>query len=1650
MTFNQFLIELEKVLQGKTSNNNFNEFVGFAKYKDHIFKVKEIIENELSVKDNLTAPQQKLYKLLQPLEEEQLNSFSSSMLTSYYTPKWISETLQNNLLSYFKNHSTKINVFEPAAGSGNLLNIISKNENISSIKAVEKDYLSSLFLKNNFNENPKVKVLNSPFEKISTEEKYDLIIGNVPFGSYNVHDKNIDQEYYNLYNNRIHNYFFVKSNELIKPGGVIALITTSSMSNLKANDPLKEHLFKENKLIGAYRFPNDTFKEASTKVITDLIILQKTLTPKKELSQEEENYLQLYQDENLNDFSYPLYFKDGNNLLGDFIVSKGYLGNETLTVLNHKEPEDIKIEFEKLLKKDFKKLLDNKLIHQKQTPSNKNKKSNDYYLPVEIIKKYENLVPGNLISYKNSIVRINSSTAEGLTYKKINVPLKHQDRVLKLIELRNTYKLMRKHLRENNIEQAKICQKDLDAKYDVFHWQYGELNLSRNANFIQKDDESDLIFSLEVEKDSIIVKSAIFSQEIKSSQDKSKKVNSIKDAIILSLSEKGKIDEDFITKSLERKKEDWISEALNKQKLFLNPIIKDYNEISSWKLATKNDFLSGYLDGKYNIYKNEHFENTGSYKNYLHKGLIESNTDLLRKNLPVKLTLNEIDPNLGENWIDKKIFERFGKEHFEDPEFKISYYSSIDQFKVSGKSSSKANALYLVNKDRGVETPHNIFKYALEQNTPMITKTVIIGGVEKRVPDKKTKTAIEESVNKLQATFSNWIRKQKDLVPLLENKYHLMFNANVKRDFDSSLVDFENSAFTPYKHQKDAAWQSVLQNGCIIDHEVGFGKSLTMAMATMTKKKLGLINTELVAGLNANYAKLYEDFKTAYPKGNFLLVTPDDVKKGKKQKIFYKIANNNYDAVITAHSALKKFPKSLTVEQIVLQEKLDEINQLFQDNKKDEFLTKKQYRDLERKLENAKVDFERTQFLLDRNKEQGTLTFEDLGIDSITIDESQQFKNLEFNTKHNRVAGLGSTGKVEKTDNLLNYIRAVQHKHGADKGITFASGTTISNSITELYTLFKYLRPNFMEDKGIKTFDQWARNFARKTTEYEETVAGDIKAKERFRYFVKVPELSKIYNDIAHVADFSTFKIERPKAIHNLITLEPFEEQKKYFEDIKYFAKTKDAKFLVGAENTENTKKAYGLICTNLGKKASLDMRLVNPHIFSDNENNKVNQAAKNAYYFYQKYNKDKGTQLIFCDQGTPTSKNFNLYKAIKLSLIKKGIPAAEIGFIHSYDKNKAKAMDMMNKGELRIIIGSTGKLGIGNNCQERLVAMHHLDFPFRPTDLKQRNGRGERKGNKLLPKYDNKIHAFYYAVKGSLDSYLFNLLHIKDSFINQLKNASIHSRTLDEGAIDNDGNLNLDAYMAAVSGNNLLTQRLKVERELNTYLDKKSAFDQKQRLNKYHIDNLSERISKNTKIEDKLKTIQEKAAPIYIDYKKGIIHCDGKTFHDHKKAGNYIQNHFKECFNGNLENKKLPIINNFRLEIFINNKEEQFGVDNYKLLLVTPENIKIGSKSNRLVKDPIKNANYYIEALNRIPSLLQEYQKKISEDKKEIELYKETTGKFPHQTKLLELEKELADIDKKIRNSKKDNEEEQEEQNPKKNEKNKNDLLDNNKGLTL
>lgn len=827
-----------------------------------------------------------------------------------------------------------------------------------------------------------------------------------------------------------------------------------------------------------------------------------------------------------------------------------------------------------------------------------------------------------------------------------------------------------------------------------------------------------------------------------------------------------------------------------------------------------------------------------------------------------------------------------------------------------------------------------------------------------------------------------------------------------------------------YNSQKDAVWMLKTNGGGIVDHEVGGGKTLIMCCAAYEMKRLGLANKPLIIGLKANIHEIAQTFRTAYPNAKVLYPGKEDFSPENRVSLMREMQNNDWDAIILSHEQFGMIPQSPEVQKRILQEELDSVEEnlevLMQQGTE---VSNGMLKGVEKRKTNLEAKIKELTFDIE-NRKDDVVDFKQMGIDHLLVDESHRFKNLMFTTRHDRVAGLGNSEGSQRALNMLFALRTIQERTGKDLGATFLSGTTISNSLTELYLLFKYLRPKELERQGINTFDAWAAVFAKKTIDYEFSVTNEIVQKERFRYFIKVPELAAMYNEITDFRTAEDIGIDRPKKNEILHNIPPTPDQHEFIEKLMQFAKSGNATLLGRPPLSKKEEKAKMLIATNYARKMSLDMRMIDPDKYGDHIDNKASHCAAKIAEYYKKYDKHKGTQFVFSDLGTYKPGEWTPYTEIKRKLVEDyDIPADQVRFIQEAktEKSRKAMIQAMNDGKIRVLFGSTEMLGTGVNAQKRCVAIHHLDCPWRPSDLQQRDGRGIRKGNEIAKLYaDNKVDVVIYAVEKSLDSYKFNLLHNKQLFITQLKKGSMGARTIDEGSMDEQGGMNYSEYVAILSGNTDLLDKAKLEKQITALESERKAFSRGKSSSEAKLEKIMQEITGNQDKIDRLgKDLQQFNSQVKRDEAGEAlnpIQLDGVQSKDVKVLAQKLVE-IEDTFRTHGVPQKIGSLYGFDLLVKTETSmKDGFDFIENRFFARGEGNILYNFNYGKLASDPKTATLTFLRALETIPNLLEKYQKDTERISKDIPVLQEVIGTtWKKEDQLHQLKSELAALDRKI-----------------------------------
>ena len=1203
------------------------------------------------------------------------------------------------------------------------------------------------------------------------------------------------------------------------------------------------------------------------------------------------------------------------------------------------------------------------------------------------------------------------------TFMPLDLNMEQKEKAVLYIALRDAYQKLYTYEAEEQTENKQM-RESLNVYYDAFFIRFGNLNAKQNVKFILMDASGRDMLSLERVENGQFTKSDIFDHPVSFSLDEVSHVDSPEEALTASLNKFGRIDLPYMTE-LSDMPEQELTEAL-KGRIYYNPLIDGY------EIADR--FIAGNV-----IEKAERIEEW--LKENPDHAIVRESLEALKASIPEPIAFEDLDFNFGERWIPTGVYSAY-MSHLFNTQVSIVYSDSMDEY--SAKCSMKTMAItdeYMVKGYYRHYDGMSLLKHALHNTCPDMMKSIGEDehGNDIKVRDSEGIQLANAKIDEIRNGFTEWLEEQSDsFKERLTTMYNRKFNCFVRPKYDGSHQTFPGldlkalggkyGVKSVYPSQKDCVWMLLQNGGGICDHAVGTGKTLIMCMAAHEMKRLGMAHKPMIIGLKANVAEIAATYQTAYPHARILYASEKDFSTKNRVSFFNNIKNNDYDCVIMSHDQFGKIPQSPELQRQILQAELDTVEEnleVIRTQGKD--VSRGMLKGLEKRKQNLEVKLQKIAYSIEQRTDD-VVDFRMMGIDHLFVDESHQFKNLMFNTRHDRVAGLGNSEGSQKALNMLFAIRTIQERTGRDLGATFLSGTTISNSLTELYLLFKYLRPKELERQDIRCFDAWAAIFAKKTTDFEFNVTNNIVQKERFRYFIKVPELAAFYNEITDYRTAEAVGVDRPQKNEILHNIPPTPEQEDFIQKLMEFAKTGDATILGRLPLSETEEKAKMLIATDYARKMALDMRMIDPTC-EDHPDNKASHCAKMIADYYKRYDNHKGTQFVFSDLGTYRPGEWNVYSEIKRKLIEDyGIPSSEIRFIQECKNERARkaVIAAMNEGSVRVLFGSTSMLGTGVNAQKRCVAIHHLDTPWRPSDLAQRDGRGVRAGNEIAKLYaDNKVDVIIYAVEKSLDSYKFNLLHCKQTFISQLKSGALGARTIDEGAMDEKSGMNFSEYMAILSGNTDLLDKAKLEKKIASLEGERKSFNKGKRDSETKLQSKTSELGNN---KASLKGMTEDYGKFMGKAKKdkdgnilNLITLDSVESTNLEVIGKHLQMLAEKETTGG-QYKRIGEIYGFPVKIVSETSFEN-GLPFVDNRFFVDGNYKYQYNYGHIAKsDPIAAANNFLNALQKIPSYIEQYDSRCKALEKEIPQLEEIAGKtWKKEEELKGLKAELAALDRKI-----------------------------------
>ena len=1219
----------------------------------------------------------------------------------------------------------------------------------------------------------------------------------------------------------------------------------------------------------------------------------------------------------------------------------------------------------------------------------------------------------------------------GATFTPLGLKPEQEKRAMLYITMSETYQQLYNYEAETH-EPSEHLREHLNQYYDEFVAKYGHLNEKQNVKFILMDANGRDSLALERGENGQFVKADIFDHPVSFSLDEVTSVDTPLEALTASLNKYGEVNLEYMS-SLVDMDEDSMVENLAGH-IYYNPLVSNYeikDRFIAGNVVAKAEAVKAWIDREEERIKG--FPGYDGIEPFI--AMSQDSLKALEEARPRRIEFDELDFNFGERWIPTGIYSAY-MSHLYETEIKIAYSSSMDEY--SADAPNKNMKIWEEFCVRGYYRTYDgmsLLKHALHNTIPDIKKSIgkDEDGHDIKVPDNEAIQLANTKIDEIRNGFSEWLEAQSpEFKERLVDLYNNKFNCFVRPQYDGSHQTFPDlnmkilgdryGISSIYQSQKDCIWMLKQNGGGICDHEVGTGKTLIMCIAAHEMKRLGLAHKPMIIGLKANVAEIAMTYQSAYPNARILFADEKSFKADNRVNFFNQIKNNDYDCVIMSHDQFGKIPQSPEMQQQILQAELDTVEENLEVVKQQGHdVSRGMLKGLIKRKENLTAKIATIQYQMEQNKD-AVVDFKQMGIDHIFVDESHQFKNLMFNTRHDRVAGLGNSEGSQRALNLLYAIRTIQERTGKDLGATFLSGTTISNSLTELYLLFKYLRPNELERQEIRCFDAWAAIFAKKTTDFEFNVTNHIVAKERFRYFIKVPELAAFYNEITDYRTAKDVGVDRPEKNEILHNIPPTPAQEAFIEKLMKFAESGDATILGRAPLSETEEKAKMLIATDYARKMALDMRMIDPE-YGDDPNNKASHCARMIAEYYRKYDAQRGTQFVFSDLSTYKPGEWNVYSEIKRKLIEDyGIPAHEIRFIQECktERSRKAVIQAMNDGDVRVLFGSTSMLGTGVNAQKRAVCIHHLDTPWRPSDLTQRNGRAIRAGNEIAKLYaDNKVDVIIYAVEKSLDSYKFNLLHCKATFIDQLKSGALGARTIDEGAMDEKNGMNFSEYMAILSGNTDLLEKAKLEKRIASLESERKAHNKGISDSKFRYQTITHDIANNEAAIERMKADVVRYEAVVMRDKNGNplnnLTIDTCNLSDEKNMGIHLQG-LAQRTDTHGQYKRIGEVYGFPISI-ISERTLVDGKEAVQNRFVVEGNYKYKFNNGFIaMSDTHAACMNFVNALEKIPGIIAQYEERTAKLKADVPQLEAIVAKpWGKEDELKQLKSDLAALDRKI-----------------------------------
>ena len=1495
-------------------------------------------------------------ELKNTLSPEEYRAARASTLNAFYT----SPTVIRSMYEALENMGLKQgNILEPSCGVGNFMGLIPESMGKANMYGVELDPVSGRIAKQLYQKN---KIAVQGFEETSYPDSFfDCVIGNVPFGAYQVSDRRYDRHHF-----MIHDYFIAKSLDLVRPGGVVVVVTSSGTMD-KQNPAVRQYIANRAELLGAIRLPNNAFqRNANTSVVSDILFFQK----RDRASIEEPEWLNL--KEIPEGYSVNAYFAEHPEMvLGDFTTESTQYGKQEVTV---KPKEGITLE------EQLKEAIRN--IHGTITEL----ELSDTELEEDVVS-----IPADpdVKNFSFTVVNEEVYYRENSVMNRMELPAMTAERVKGMVKIRDvTNELIQCQMEEGSDEQIIKLQGKLNEEYDTFTAKYGLISSNANKRAFSQDSSYCLLTSLEFldDKGELKRKADIFTKRTIRRAETVTSVDTASEALAVSIGERAGVDLSYMAQ-LSGKTEEELTEELAGV-IFKNPIGE--------KWEPSDEYLSGNVREKLQIAK-QFAEDHSEY---------QVNVQYLEQVQPKDLDASEIEARLGATWISEDYITRFMAETFHTPRYyvgskvKVQYAEVTGQWNVMGKNvDSYGNALVTSTYGTQRANAYRLLEDALNLRDTKIYDTVQDAEGEHRELNRKETMLAQQKQELIKEEFKEWIFKDLHRREDLCKIYNERFNSIRPREYDGSHIQFVgmNPEITLMPHQKNAVAHVLYGNNTLLAHCVGAGKTFQMIAAGMESKRLGLSQKNLYVVPNHLTEQWGSDFLRLYPGANILVATKKDFEPANRKRFCSRIATGDYDAVIIGHTQFEKIPLSKERQIAMLEDQIADITFSIEEaaHQAGQNYTIKQ-------LEKTKKSLQaRMKKLNDQTRKDDVVTFEQLGVDRLFVDESHSFKNLFLYTKMRNVAGISQTD-AQKSSDMFMKCRYMDELTGG-RGITFATGTPVSNSMTELYTIMRYLQYDTLMRMGMGHFDSWAATFGETVTAIELSPEGTgYRAKTRFARFFNLPELISIFKEAADIQTSDMLNLPVPEAEFINEVLKPSEEQQ---EMVSAFSeRAEEVRASLVNPTVDNMLKI-----TNDGRKCALDQRLLN-ELLPDAEKSKVNTCVENAFQVWDEGKADRTTQLIFCDLSTPKGDGtFNVYDDVRNKLVARGIPKEEIAFIHEYNTETKKA-DLFAKvraGQVRILMGSTPKLGAGTNVQDRLIALHHLDCPWKPSDLEQQEGRILRQGNQ-----NDKVKIFRYVTENTFDAYMWQILENKQKFISQIMTSKSPVRACED--VD-DTALSYAEIKALATGN----PHIKEKMDLDVQVSKLKLLKANHTSQIYRLES---DIAKNFPVQ--ISALKERIAGMQVDSQvvKSVDLQDNDTFamtvgnvlyEDKKEAGEAL---IAACAGLKTVSTggKVGEYHGFTLSASYNMFSNAFeltvkGKCSYKL--------EIG-------KDPVGNMQRIHNTLSSIDRKLTESEQKLETVQQQLATAQEEVKKpFPKETELNEKMERLSELNALLNMDEKGNE---------------------------